>query len=120
MLNWRALKICSAGGVADVSGVDWQALGTAIAGLAVGAGGVGLWWRQQIVSNARQGAEVNVIELMRDEMSRLQARMLRAEHREMRLIRHIYQLEALMRVQGMTPPTFDIDSHTISASGDSA
>ena len=100
-------------------GFDWQALGQAIGlglgGLVVGAGGVGLWVRKQFVENARQGAEVDVIQMMRDEMARLSARQLDQERRELRLIRHIYNLEAIMRAAGLTPPLFDIDSDTIQA-----
>jgi len=51
--------------------VDWQAIGTAVGGLMVGAGGVALWWRKQFVETAREGAEVNVIQLMREEVTRL-------------------------------------------------
>lgn len=53
--------------------VDWQAIGTAVGGLMVGAGGVALWWRKQFVETAREGAEVNVIQLMREEVTRLSA-----------------------------------------------
>ncbi|WP_329770486.1 hypothetical protein [Stenotrophomonas maltophilia] len=97
--------------------LDWQAIGTAIGGLVVGAGGVGLWWRKQQVESARQGAEVDVIQLMRDEITRLGARVGSLEAREGRMIRHIYRLEGLMRGSGIEPPPFDIDSDTIKAGG---
>lgn len=100
-------------------GIDWQSLGQAIGlglgGLVIGAGGVGLWWRKQVVENARQGAEVDVIQMMRDELARLGARQLEQERRELRLLRHIYHLEALMRVAGLNPPPLNIDSDTIQA-----
>ncbi|WP_234003446.1 hypothetical protein [Stenotrophomonas sp. MYb57] len=44
----------------------WQAIGTAVGGLMVGADGVALWWRKQFVETAGEGAEVNVIQLMRE------------------------------------------------------
>jgi len=97
--------------------VDWQAIGTAIGGLALGAGGVGLWWRKQVVENARQGAEVDVIQLMRDEISRLGARVGSLEAREGRMIRHIYRLEGLMRGANIEPPPFDLDSDSIRPGG---
>lgn len=97
--------------------VDWQAIGTAVGGLVLGAGGFGLWWRKQVVENARQGAEVDVIQLMRDEIARLGARVGSLEAREGRMIRHIYRLEWLMRKSGIEPPPFDLDSDTIRAGG---
>ncbi|WP_099553146.1 hypothetical protein [Stenotrophomonas maltophilia] len=97
--------------------VDWQAIGTAFGGLMVGAGGVALWWRKQFVETAREGAEVNVIQLMREEVTRLGERVGRMERRELRLIRHIYRLEGLMRAAGLEPPPFDPDSDTIRAGG---
>lgn len=100
-------------------GIDWQTIGQAIGlgltGCVVGAGSVGLWVRKQFVENARQGAEVDVIQMMRDEMARLSARQLDQERRELRLIRHIYNLEAIMRAAGLNPPLFDIDSDTLQA-----
>lgn len=98
-----------------MTGVDWQALGAAIGGLVVGAGGIGLWWRKQVVETARQGAEVDVIQLMRDELTRLGARQLEQERRELRLLRHIYHLEALMRVAGLNPPPLNVESDTLQA-----
>lgn len=97
--------------------IDWQAVGTAIGGLLIGAGGVGLWWRRQVVEGARQGAEVDVITLMRDEISRLGARVGSLEAREGRMIRHIYRLEGLMRAKDIEPPPFDIDSDSIKVGG---
>ncbi|MGG6341494.1 hypothetical protein ACQ5SB_20490 [Stenotrophomonas geniculata] len=97
--------------------VDWQAIGTAVGGLMVGAGGVALWWRKQFVETAREGAEVNVIQLMREEVTRLGERVGRMEARELRLIRHIYRLEGLMRAAGIEPPPFDPESDTIRAGG---
>lgn len=97
--------------------VDWQAIGTAVGGLMVGAGGVALWWRKQFVETAREGAEVNVIQLMREEVTRLGERVGRMEARELRLIRHIYRLEGLMHAAGLEPPPFDPDSDTIRAGG---
>lgn len=95
--------------------VDWQAIGTAIGGLMVGAGGVALWWRKQFVETAREGAEANVIQLMRKEVTRLGERVGRMEARELRLIRHIYRLEGLMRAAGIEPPPFDPENDTIRA-----
>lgn len=97
--------------------IDWQAVGTAIGGLLIGAGGVGLWWRRQVVESVRQGAEVDVITLMRDEIARLGARVGSLEAREGRMIRHIYRLEGLMRAKDIEPPPFDIDSDSIKVGG---
>lgn len=98
-----------------MSGIDWQALGGAVVSLMIGAGGVALLWRKQAVDNARQGAEVDVIQIMRDELTRLGARQLEQERRELRLLRHIYHLEALMRTGGLNPPPFNPESDTLQA-----
>lgn len=92
-----------------MSGIDWNAIGTGLGGVILGVGSVSLWLRQREVSNARQGAEVNVIDMMREEMTRLSARMAAAETRERRLIHHIYQLENVLRAAGLTPPAFNIE-----------
>lgn len=97
--------------------IDWQAVGTAVGGLVLGAGGVGMWWRRQVVDRVRQGAEVDVIQLMRDEVSRLGDRVQGLERREGRLIRHVYRLEGLMRANGIDPPPFNLDDDTIRAGG---
>lgn len=98
-----------------MSGIDWQALGGAVVSLMIGAGGVALLWRKQAVDNARQGAEVDVIDMMRQEVKRLGDRLGAMEQREGRLIRHIYHMEAVMRAAGMNPPPFNIESDTIQA-----
>jgi hypothetical protein len=54
---------------------------------------------------------------MREEVTRLGERVGRMEARELRLIRHIYRLEGLMRAAGLEPPPFDPDSDTIRAGG---
>ncbi|WP_099589711.1 hypothetical protein [Stenotrophomonas maltophilia] len=97
--------------------VDWQAIGTAAGGLMIGAGGVALLWRKQFVEAAREGAGVNVIQLMREEVTRLGERVGRMEARELRLVRRIYRLEGLMRAAGLEPPPFDPESDTIKAGG---
>ena len=81
----------------------------------IGAGGVALLWRKQAVDNARQGAEVDVIDMMRQEVKRLGDRLGAMEQREGRLIRHIYHMEAVMRAAGMNPPPFNIESDTSQA-----
>lgn len=58
-----------------------------------------------------------MIQLMREEVTRLGERVGRMEARELRLIRHIYRLEGLMRAAGLEPPPFDPDSDTIRAGG---
>lgn len=98
-----------------MSGIDWQALGGAVVSLMIGAGGVALLWRKQAVDNARQGAEVDVIDMMRQEVKRLGDRLGAMEQREGRLIRHIYHMEAVMRAAGMNPPPFNIESDTLQA-----
>lgn len=98
-----------------MTGVDWQALGGAVVSLMIGAGGVALLWRKQAVDNARQGAEVDVIDMMRQEVKRLGDRLGAMEQREGRLIRHIYHMEAVMRAAGMNPPPFNIESDTLQA-----
>lgn len=97
--------------------IDWQAFGTAVGGLVIGAGGVGLWWRKQRVEGAEAGAQVTVIDLMRQEVERLSSRLSALEAREGRMIRHIYRLEGLMRAAGIEPPPFDIESDTIRPGG---
>lgn len=102
-----------------MSGTDWQAigqmLGTGLGGLVVGLGGVALWLRRQPVETSRQGAEVDVIQMMREEVRRMGDRLGAMEQREGRLIRHIYHLEAVMRASGLNPPPFDIESDSIRA-----
>jgi hypothetical protein len=93
--------------------MDWNAIGTAIGGLVLGAGGVGLWWRKQAVAGAESGAHVAVVDLLRQEVERLSVRLAALEQREGRMVRHIYRLEGLMRAKGIEPPPFDLDSDTI-------
>lgn len=99
--------------------MDWQALGqmigTGLGGILVGLGGVALWLRQRPVESSRQGAEIDVIQMMRDEVKRVSDRLGAMEMREGRLIRHIYHLEAVMRAAGLNPPPFNIESDTIQA-----
>lgn len=95
--------------------MDWNALGTAIGGLALGAGGVGLWWRKQAVEGAASSAQVSAYDLMRQELERLASRVGALEQREGRLIRHVYRLEAVIRSMGHEPPAFDIESDTLKA-----
>jgi len=96
--------------------VDWQQIGTAIGGLALGAGGVGMWWRKQRVGSAESTAQVSVLEMMRQEVERLGKRVAALETeskvsaaQQHRLIRHILRLEGLMRAGNLEPPHFDID-----------
>lgn len=88
---------------------DFTGLGTGIAGLIVGAGGVAIWLRQQRVEQAAANAETDVINMLRAEVDRLSARLTAMEGREGRLIRHVYRLEGLMRAKDIEPPPFDID-----------
>src|SRR6478609_5248669 len=97
--------------------MDWQAIGTAIAGLVMGAGSVALYFQKQKVANASAGAETNVIELLRGEVRRLSERLTAMEGREGRLIRHVYRLEGLMRAKDIEPPPFDIDVDAYRAGG---
>lgn len=97
--------------------MDWNALGTALGGLVLGAGGVGLWWRKQRVDSAETGAHVAVVDLLRQEVERLSVRLAALEQREGRMVRHIYRLEGLMRAKGIEPPPFDLDSDTIRPGG---
>lgn len=97
--------------------MDWQAIGTAVAGLVLGAGGVAAWVHKQQVANASAGAETNVIELLRGEVRRLSERLTAMEGREGRLIRHVYRLEGLMRAKDIEPPPFDIDVDSYRAGG---
>lgn len=98
----------------------WQAVGTALAGLIIGGGGVGLWWRKQVVETARQGAEVDVIQMLRAEVERLAVRQAAMEKREGRLIRHVYKLEALLHAQGLAFPPFTVedDPHQVRRTSD--
>lgn len=89
--------------------MDWQAIGTALGGLALGAGGVGIWWRQQAVGSAAGEAQVTAYEMLKQEMLRYGERITALEQRESRMIRHIYRLEGLMRANGIEPPPFDIE-----------
>lgn len=93
--------------------MDWNAIGTALGGLVLGAGGVGLWWRKQRVDSAETGAHVAVVDLLRQEVERLSVRLAALEQREGRMVRHIYRLEGLMRAKGIEPPPFDLDSDSI-------
>lgn len=90
--------------------VDFQALGTGIGGLILGAGGVAMWWRQQKVENAAATAEKSVIDMLREEVGRLSERVTRMERRESRILRHVYRLEGVLRANGLEPPTFDPDA----------
>lgn len=95
-----------------MSGIDWQAVGTAVGGLIVGVGGVSLWLRQRAVESARQGAEVDVIQMMRDQMAVLSERLASLERENRLQQRHIFQLERLMHDAGLVPPAFDPDNLT--------
>ena len=95
-----------------MSGIDWQAVGTAVGGLIVGVGGVSLWLRQRAVESARQGAEVDVIQMMRDQMAVLSERLASLERENRLQQRHIFQLERLMHDAGLVPPAFDPDGPT--------
>ena len=97
--------------------MDFQALGTALGGLAIGAGGVGLWWRQQRVAAVSAETEISVIQMLRDEVGRLSTRVTGLEAREGRLIRHVYRLEGLMRAANIEPPPFELDPVTPTTGG---
>lgn len=90
--------------------LDFQALGTGIGGLVIGAGGVAMWWRQQKVENAAATAEKSVIDMLREEVGRLSERVTRMERRENRILRHVYRLEGMLRANGHEPPAFDPDA----------
>lgn len=91
----------------------WQAIGTGIGGLVIGGGGIAVWLKSRQVESTRQGAEIDVIDLMRKEVGRLGERLGQMELREGRLIRHIYHMEAVLRAAGLNPPPFNIESDTI-------
>lgn len=90
--------------------MDWSAIGTAVGGLVLGAGGVGIWWRNQAVNSAASGAQVTAYDMLNAEVKRMGERIGALEQREGRLIRHIYRLEAMLRAIGQEPPTFDVES----------
>lgn len=108
--------------------IDWQAIGAAAAAIFIGVGG---WLTGRRGSTAKTDTEVakaraegaqaaaeqTVVELMREEVSRLSVRVAALESREGKLIRHIYRLEGLMRGAGIEPPHFDIDDEPIKAGG---
>ena len=108
--------------------IDWTAtwgvVGPAVIGL-------GTWLKMRKPNQARLEAAVavaraettatqagsTVVELLRQEVQRLDARMqaldavvAAMQKREGRLIRHVYRLEGLMRGANLVPPPFDIDS----------
>lgn len=87
--------------------IDWNAIGTGLGGLVIGIGGVAMWLRQRAVESARQGAEVDVIQLMRDQMAVLSDRQAVLERENRQLQRHIFKLERLMHDAGIVPPAFD-------------
>lgn len=89
-----------------MSGIDWSAVGGAVVSLIIGAGGVALMWRQREISSARQGAEVDVIQMMREQMTALAERMALLERENRLQQRHIFKLERLMHDAGIVPPTF--------------
>lgn len=96
-----------------MSGIDWSAVGGAVVSLIIGAGGVALMWRQREVSNARQGAEVDVIQMMREQMTTLAERLALLERENRMQQRHIFKLERLMHDAGIVPPAFDPDGPQI-------
>lgn len=109
--------LLGAGNGRKLMAIDWNSIGTAIGGLVIGGGSVALWWHKQRVGSAETGAHVAVVDLLRQEVERLSGRLTALEHREGRMIRHIYRLEGLMRAKGIEPPPFDIDTDTIRAGG---
>ena len=98
-----------------------QGFGVAIASLILGAGGVAAAWARSRVTSVRQDAEVDVVQMMREELARLakatveqqdalvtMGRRIRVlEQREGRLLRHIGVLEHLMRQAGLDPPVLE-------------
>jgi hypothetical protein len=97
--------------------IDWALVGTGAAGLVAGVGGYFKGKGGRKVESAATGAEVTVIDLLRQEVERVQTRLTGLEQREGRMVRHIYRLEGLMRAKGIEPPPFDLDSDTIKAGG---
>lgn len=98
-----------------------QGYGAAAGAFLLGLGGFAAWWASRRVTTARQDAEVDVVQLMREELARLaagaaeqqealaaMARRVRVlEQREGRLLRHIGVLEHLMRQSGLDPPLLE-------------
>lgn len=89
--------------------LDWNLIGGALAALLTGAGGWFMGKGKREVAQAENAAERDVVNLLRQEVERLSARVTAMETREGKLIRHIYRLEGLMRAKDITPPPFDID-----------
>lgn len=98
-----------------------QGYGAAAGAFLLGLGGIAAWWASRRVTSVRQDAEVDVVQLMREELARLAAgaaeqqealaamgRRIRVlEQREGRLLRHIGVLEHLMRQAGLDPPILE-------------
>lgn len=97
--------------------IDWGTIGQGIMAVVVGALGWIAGRQKRKTEAVEEGAERDVIRLLRDELDRLSARVSAMEKREGRLIRHVYRLEGLMRGAGMEPPAFEIDGLPIKAGG---
>lgn len=89
--------------------MDWQTLGTALGGILIGVGSFFAGRSGRKVTEASNGAEASVIEMMRQEVERLSRRVAGLESREGTLIRHVYRLEGVMRANGIEPPPFELD-----------
>lgn len=65
---------------------------------------------QERADIAATDASTNVIEVMRGEFNRLAERVHNLETRELRLLRHVYKLESMLRELGKDPPAFDMEA----------
>lgn len=105
--------------------MDWQALGTAIGFVIIGAGGAIAWWNRREADRARTEAEVakegavrtvadaehTLYKLLAERQTQLEAEVkamrseLATERQHSRELEvHIFRLENLMRKAGLEPP----------------
>jgi len=118
--------------------IDWNTIGAGVGALILS---VITWFGGRATKKAttdatvakakaeatQSAAESSVVEMMRQEVLRLGARVAaleeeqrKAQARESRLIRHVFRLEGLLRGAGLEPPHFDIDGQPEKAGGTSA
>lgn len=114
--------------VKAVAGLDWAAVGAALAAVGAVAGGIWAAWQNKLKTAAQTRAEVaesnastavadaqqTVYNLLKERVTTLEndMRTVRQELAEERshsrkLVEHIWTLEGLMREAGMTPPPFN-------------
>lgn len=105
--------------------IDWTAVGSSLAGLAIGAAGTIAWWQSRAARAARVDAEVaesgkvrsiadaehTLYKLLAERLASVEAEVqslrgdLSVERKHSRQLEvHIYRLENVMRKAGLEPP----------------